>query len=451
VIFPQSIPTLKTFTRSLTTLTSILLLTRTLTGFFNHRRRMSATAAANAIATCSCHRANVGRYLRRLGRTGNWSLLENAAWQLLQLETRTGTWKLLLDQTHVGQSGAHTQNTFCRGNFRPRAKRSGRRQKKTPRRSCHAFVMALILSPSGFRIPLCRCYLTKDYAQARGWTYHTQTQLAAQLIRQAPIPQSAKVVVIGDTAFDAQVIRAACQERNYTWVVPVNPERVLAGPRGKRPKVRSLVEQLHAKDFQATRLNPKDEQRRQRRLSRFRVGPKVKRRTYYVHGEHRKVHSVGEVLLVFSTMENPQAQKSPFVQKILMTNDGKLTAGAVVELYDLRWQIELFFKELKSTLGFADYSFRQFDKVAGFAQACLVAFVYLEWRRAKQLRRRSLSQSERRVWQSQRSFGGVQALLQWSEQNELEKLREALATPSGRKRLRRLLRGTHPLEYRVSV
>jgi hypothetical protein len=450
MILLEALPAIKTFTRSLAAITSALLLTRTLTGFFDHRRRMSAAQAASAIRTDTCHRANVGRYLARLGSTRRWELLETAAARLFRLESRKGTWSLLLDQTHVGQSGAKTENTFRRGNYRPRTKNSNRHQKKVHRRSCHAFVMALLLTPSGYRIPMCRCYLTKNYAKAKRLTYRTQTELAAELIRTAPIPAQAKVVVIGDTAFDAKVIRAACCERNYSWVVPVNPERVLAGPKGKRPKVRSLVTGLRAKDFRAVRLDPgQGEGRRQRRLSRYRVGPKVKRRTYHVHGEQRDIHSVGKVSLVFSTMEQPQAPPKVRVQKILMTNDVSLTASSVVELYDRRWQIELFFKELKSTLGFADYSFRCFEKVSGWTQVCLVAFVYLEWRRAKQLKRRGLSKSERRVWESQRSFGGVQAVRQWSEQYELGKLQDLLSTPTGRKKLRRRLRAAHPVEYRV--
>jgi len=78
-----------------------------------------------------------------------------------------------------------------------------------------------------------------------------------------------------------------------------------------------------------------------------------------------------------------------------MTNDLKLSAAMIVELYDLRWQIELFFKELKSTLGFHQYQFREFQKVEGWAELCLVAFAYLEWHRAEKLARRGLADTER--------------------------------------------------------
>ena len=98
------------------------------------------------------------------------------------------------------------------------------------------------------------------------------------------------------------------------------------------------------------------------------------------------------------------------VHKILMSNATGLRAAEVVELYDRRWQIELFFKELKSTLGFGRYRFRSFAKVEAWAQVCLVSFVYLEWRRARALRRRQLSKAQRRFWESQRSYGGCQAV-----------------------------------------
>jgi IS4 transposase len=42
-------------------------------------------------------------------------------------------------------------------------------------------------------------------------------------------------------------------------------------------------------------------------------------------------------------------------------------------LYSLRWQIELFFKELKSTLGFHQYQFQTFAAVEGWMELCSVS------------------------------------------------------------------------------
>ena len=452
MILPQSLPALKTFCRPLQSLTSVLLLSRLIAGFLEHLGRMSASQAAGAIRTAACHRGNVVRYLARLGVSRDWQLLEQVAALLLEMESRrSGRWLFIVDQTYNGQSGAQTENTFSRANYRPRAKHSQRRQKKAARRSCHGFVMGLLLTPSGYRIPSCRCYYSREYCRATGRTYRTQTEWAAELIRQVPIPAGARAYVVGDTAFDAQCIRTACAQRGFAWIVPLNPERVLAGPK-PRPKVRSLLDRLQAKDFEAYQLQPgRGDGRQHRRLSRFRVGRKAKTRTFYVHGEQRDVHSVGVVSLVFSTKETPQARATVRVQKILMSNATALTAAEVVELYDRRWQIELFFKELKSTLGFGRYRFRSFAKVEAWAQVCLVSFVYLEWRRARALRRRQLSKAQRRFWESQRTYGGCQAVRQYAEAHDLSQLDDWLRTATGRKKLRRALRAARPPEYRVSA
>src|SRR5262249_23426420 len=148
-----------------------------------------------------------------------------------------------------------TQNTFSRANYRPRPKNSQRRQKKHAQRSCHCFVMGLLLTPSGLRIPCCRCYYTEAYCQAKDKLFRKQTQLAAELIRALAVPSQAEVVVLGDTAFEAEAIRTACAERQWTWIVPINPERVLAGAK-PRPKVSSLTKELTAKQFTPVRLTP---------------------------------------------------------------------------------------------------------------------------------------------------------------------------------------------------
>ena len=452
MILPESLPAIKRFCKPVAALTSLVALSRLIAGFIEHVGRMSASEAAGSIRTAACHRANVIRYLARVGVSRDWCLLQQLAEQLLEMESRRlGCWLFIVDQTFTGQSGAKTENTFSRANYRPRPRQSSRKQKRWARRSCQGFVMGLLITPSGYRIPSCRCYYTWEYSQSKGLAYRTQTDWAAELIRQVPIPVGARAYVLGDTAFDAKCIRQACAERGFSWIVPANPERVLAGRKSRR-KVRSLVGDLQAKDFEAYELQPgRGEGRQHRRLSRFRLGRKAKTRTYYVHGEQRDVHSVGKALLVFSTKEAPQARQALRVQKILMTNDTQLSATEVVDLYDRRWQIELFFKELKSTLGFARHRFRQFIKVEGWTQVCLIAFAYLEWRRARALRQRDLSESERRFWESQRTYGGCQAVRQYAEGHDLTKLDNWLRTPTGRRKLRRALRAARPPEYRASA
>jgi hypothetical protein len=455
VIMDDALPGIKSFFK-VTTLkpNAVGMLIRLVAAFTCHLGRMSAAQAAGSIRSQARHRAALVRFLAQVRWSRDWAVLAQVADLLLQAETqRQGTWVFIVDQTYCGQQGQQTENTFSRANYRPRPKQSQRRQKKYAKRSCHGFVLGLLLTPSGLRIPSCRCYYTQAYgaAQKQPKPYRKQTELAAELIRTVAVPDGAEVVVLGDTAFDADTIRDACAERHWTWIVPLNPERVLAGAK-PRPKVWSLAKDLKAEQFTPVRLHPgQGPFVAQRRVARCRLGPKVKTRTFYVHRERRQVHSLGDVQLVFSTKVKPELGGAVEVQKILVTNDLKRTAAAVVERYALRWQIELFFKELKSTLGLHQYRFRRFRKVEAWVQACLIAFVYLEWHRARQLRRRDLSEGQRRWWQWQRTHGLCTAVRQAAEERDVTALFRWSGTKTGRKKLRKCLRAALPLECRKAV
>ena len=114
-------------------------------------------------------------------------------------------------------------------------------------------------------------------------------------------------------------------------------------------------------------------------------------------------------------------------------------------------QIELFFKELKSSLGFHQYRFKKFEAVEGWAELALTAFLYLEWYRMRQLSRRSLSKEEKRWWRHQRTHGLCQAVRLASQQSELHYLADRLKTPQGITKLKRLLRNSYAPEYRAKL
>jgi hypothetical protein len=344
VIMQDALPGLKSFLKPVGLKKRMMaLVIRCVVAFVMHYGRMAASRAATAVRSEPRHQAQIGRFLERklLRSLSPASVLRS---QLLLLESRrSGTFFFLVDQTLVSQQGGKTENTFSTGN-RQRRPRKGRRysKKKYARKTCHAFVKGLLITPSGIRIPYSRSYYTKDYCAAKKRAHRTQAQLAAEMIMDLELLEEAKVVVLGDTAFDAECIRKACAAKKYIWVVPLNPERVVAGPRGQRPKVRSLVKDLTADQLVEIRLHagqgPLVEQRR---VSPYRVGPKVKPCTYYVHQRRQAVHSVGEVQLVFSTRTKPTKGQPVDIQKILMTNDLSLSAKQIVEWYGLRWQIEM--------------------------------------------------------------------------------------------------------------
>lgn len=428
-----------------------LLVIRMIVAFVLHAGRMSCLRAAGAVRCQPRHRAQISRFLAR----PRWRQHDiNAALRraLLERESGEGLFVYIIDATLNSRAGTKTENTFSTGD-RKRRPCKGRRYGKTERaaKNCHSFTMGLLITPSGVRIPFCKPYHTREYCKAKGLEHRTTAEAAADLIRELPVPDGARIPVLGDTAYDAEAVRDACRDRHYSWIFPCNPERVLAGPKGQRPKVRSLLKDWSCWARQAIRLAPgQGRYAVYRRLSPHRIGPKARPRTFYVHQERRQVHSVGEVRLVFSTTKKDLETAAPDDVKILMTNDLRLSVRDVVEAYSLRWQIELMFKELKSTLGFDQYQSRGFDAVEGWAELAVTAFLYLEWYRVQQLSRRDLSEEKRRWWRHQRTYGLCQAVRSASEQKELEYIADRLETPGGIRKLKGIIRNSFPKEYRVA-
>jgi hypothetical protein len=425
---------------------------RMIIAFIMHRGRMSCSQAAGSIASESIHRGELTRFMARpRWQKGDFNEPLRAA--LMKLESRKGKFLFLIDATLVSQSGKKTKNTYSTGN-RGRNPAKGRRynKKKVVYKKCHSFTFGLLITPSGMRIPFEIPHYTKEYCQEQGLEHRTTAESAADMIASLPLPEGAEVIVIGDTAYDAEVVREACDKKGYIWIFPANPERVYEGPKGNRPQLRSRLKDWTNLSLKTIRLRASTgKYAKYRRLSKWRVGPKTKPRVYYAYQEKLEVRSVGRVQLVFSTMKSDLKSATPDDVKILMTNATDLSISEVIELYSLRWQIELFFKELKSTLGFSQYSFQRFEAVKAWVEIAITTVLFLEHERAQRLKDRSLSKEARQWWEAQRLHGLCAAFRQEATGRELKYMSDRLKTPGGINKLKRLLTAALPTEYRIAA
>jgi hypothetical protein len=426
---------------------------RMVLAFIGHRGRMSCSQAAVSVASDNVHRGELTRFLAR----PRWQKLDfNAQLRavLLAKESRRGEFLFLIDATLVSQAGKKTQNTFSTNNRQriPRKKSARYNKKKIVYKKCHSFTFGLLITPSGLRIPFQIPHYTEEYCAAHQLVHRTTAEAAAEMIRTLPLPPEARVTVIGDTAYDAKVVQQACDERGYTWIVPANPERVYQGSAGQRPKLRARLKDWTSLSLQTIRLRASTgKYAPYRRLSKWRIGPKQKPRVYYAHQEEREVRRVGCVQLVFSTMKANLSAATPDDVKILMTNATHLSTRAVIELYSLRWQIELFFKELKSTLGFNQYRFQSFAAVQAWAEIAVTTVLFLEQLRAQRLLDRRLTKQRRQWWAAQRLHGLCAAFRQECAGKELRYLSARLKTPGGIAKLQRLLTAATPPEFRITT
>lgn len=426
---------------------------RMVLAFVGHRGRMSCSQAAVSVASDNIHRAVLTRFLAR-PRWQKHDFNGPLRALLLTKERKRGEFLFLIDATLVSQAGKKTQNTFSTNN----PQRTGRKkkqvrynQKKIIYKKCHSFTFGLLITPSGIRIPFEIPHYTKEHCAEHGLEHRTTAEAAAAMIRSLPLPAEAQVTVLGDTAYDAEVVQQACAARGYTWIMPANPERVYEGKQGQRPKLRSRLKDWTSLSLQTIRLRASTGQYADhRRLSKWRVGPKTKPRVYYAYQEKREVRSVGRVQLVFSTMKPNLSAATPDDVKILMTNALHLSVRGVIELYSLRWQIELFFKELKSTLGFDQYRFQSFAAVRAWVEIAVTTVLFLEYQRAQRLLDRRLSKERRAWWAAQRLHGLCAAFRQECEGKELKYLADRLKTPGGIAKLQRLLAAATPPEFRTA-
>jgi hypothetical protein len=430
-----------------------LMVMRMVLGFVLHRGRMSCSSAAGMIASQPIHRGQLTRFLAR-PRWRSEDFNEPLRAALLQMESSQGKFIFIIDGSMFSQSGLKTQNTYSTGNRQRRKIKKGFRynKKKVRRKYVHNFTFGLLITPSGIRIPYQIPHYTKEYCEKKNLTHRTTAQSAAALISSLPLPEEAEVIVLGDTAYDAKYVQQACAERGYVWITPANAERVYEGEKGKRPKLRSRLKDWAGLSLKTIRLRASTGKYADyRRLSRWRVGPKTKPRTYYAYQEKCEVRSVGRVQLVFSTMKPNLEKATPDDVKILMTNATDMSVSEVIELYSIRWQIELFFKELKSTLGAGQYQFEKFAAVEAWMTCALATVLFLEHLRARRLNDRRLSEQRRRWWKAQRLHGLAEAYRQECTANELKYLAKRLKTPGGIKKMKQLITKALPKEFRVAA
>ena len=451
IIFTESASSLKVWLgKSTLSAAAQLMLLRMMIAFIFHRGRMSCSQAAGMVASVPVDRSLVTRFLVR----PRWQKEDANQFyrrELLRKESRLGKFVFLTDATLVSQSGKKTQNTHSTGN-RKRRPAKGRRynKKKIAFKNCHSFTFGLLITPSGIRIPYQTPHYTKEYCAERGIVHRTTAEAAADMIESLPLPEGAEVIVLGDTAYDAEVIHKACENRGYTWIVPANPERVYEGPKGHRSKLRSRLKDWNCLSLKLYRLRASTGQYAQyRRLSKWRLGPKQKPREYYAYQEKAEVRSVGYVQLVFSTMKPNLKAATPDDVKILMTNATHMSAAEVIDLYSLRWQIELFFKELKSTLGFAQYSFHNFDAVKAWVETAITTVLFLESLRADRMHDQRLSEERRNWWATQRLHGLCSVFRQECAANELNYLSDRLKTKGGVQKLKSMINAAITKEYRI--
>lgn len=248
----------------------------------------------------------------------------------------------------------------------------------------HTFLLGLILMPNGVRIPAPRyTFYTKTYCKKYGKTHKTQHELAAEMIKEVRgmIGHDAELIVLADAFFDSKKLFDACANENASFLVPADKARVYI--KGSQKRKLHKFGRSKFEESKTYRIKKGDETftREYCRYSSPR-GKKVDE--YQAKSERMNVSKLGDTQVVFSWKKNNKVyRKNSF--KTILCNNPAFSTREILELYALRWQIEIFFRELKSDLGFADFSGRNFKALERYLDLILMSYVFLEWYRHRKL------------------------------------------------------------------
>ena len=404
------------------------------------KRHSLAVLGEATLLHCRCA-GTVCRWLARLRfPVDRWH--EHACRRLLATAARlggAGPFFALFDGTDSKRGGlAKIQNTRNYGK-KPKTKKGGR-----PSSQSHTFLMGLLLLPCGLRLPLPRkSWYTKAYAKEQGLSYRTQIELVEELLLWlAPLlPEDIDLVVLADSYFESKRLFALCREHDWTFITKLTKDRTFADEPGQR--IVAQGESLAAEKFRRCRLCRGREATAGYRRQPPRKARAHERRVYDYHSERRLVSKAGEVQVVYSWKTPTYTPRANFERRhfaALVTNNLSLTPRKVVEYYELRWQIEVFFRELKGQLGLQDYQGTHFPSYERYVTLVLLGYMVLEHQRLRGLAGRSGPDEPRGGWTTARTAALLQQVRREAQQADLRWIEQRLKTRSGRRLLRQTLR-----------
>ena len=174
------------------------------------------------------HVATISRRLRnRLWKTYTWytQLYEQLRsdterWELGLAGQIKRHWMVVIDTTYHGTMSECMENLICFNRHRNSRHRTANN---------HAFLMGLLLTDKGGRLPLPRkSYYTKAYCAKKRRRYRSLNDLAAAMIKELIVPADVEVTVVYDSAFDAKQVHQAARQRGFREVFPLDPNRNLS-------------------------------------------------------------------------------------------------------------------------------------------------------------------------------------------------------------------------------
>ncbi len=215
-------------------------------------------------------------------------------------------------------------------------------------------------------------FYTEKYCRQNGIEYQTENTRVAKYLSQLSLEEyigphaPEKVVVLADSGYDDQKIQKAIASKNWKFIIALKSTRGV-----KTEKVYNSTKRTE--DWKSVTATFKDNRKIGWRTIRApKNGGKKKRMEFRVRQIIGYLKNFGKAQLICSKFKTNSNKGK---RKHLACNDLKATPRQIVIGYRLRWAIEIFHKEIKMFLGFADVSAKHFSSVISHVHWVYCAYI----------------------------------------------------------------------------
>jgi hypothetical protein len=356
---------------------------------------------------------------------------------------RQETWFLVLDGVCLQRGGwTKVENAI---KYRKKARGS-----KGCSTKVHTFVSGILISPSGARIPIPRrSYYTQEYVRRQNerrrrgertgkpLVFKTQIELACLMIKEVDVPGNIRLVVTADEYFEGGKIADLCRKKGHIFIAPVDSRRNFGSGGKLHARGKSLPRKMYRK--LALRRGEEDTASHRRHLPEG-AGEKGNR-VYRFHSERRDVAKIGGVGVVYSWKRRRERSgkiTSRETFKALVCSDPTIPGATIIEWFEMRWSVEVFFRELKSDLGLEDYQGTDFSACERHFDLVLLSSMFLEEMRCQEMAR-TASPVRRRECFCLRTSGLKMRLEREAHAGDASWISSLVGTEKGR----------HPAHFRI--
>ena len=375
------------------------------------------------------------------------------------------TWYLVIDGVATKRGGL----TKIENAIQYKKKGRGNKGRST---KAHLFVMGVLITASGARIPLPRrSYYTQKYInrenrlrkegrrKGKRLTLKSQQELACLIVKELELPENVKLVVLADEYFEGKKLANLCRKKGYAFIAPADSERTFEPKRKLHARGKALARSA----CRTLNLRRGEEDTASHRRHMPRGAGEKGERVYRFHCERRVVAGIGEAAVVYSWKRRRDRSgrlTSRETFKVLVCSEPELLGekdiekvGArngtiplkepdlramIVEFFEMRWQIEVFFRELKSDLGLEDYQGTDFRAFERHVDLVLLSFMLLEEMRREDMARTRSPVKEREV-AGLRTRGLKLRLAREAHAADVEWITELAGSRKGRGQARNIL------------